>query len=252
MKSTKEAMPKAGLEVALPSFGSMLPVKTLGALLTLRTGALTRLELTRDVKGEGWSMQRGTTLVGSVRGSQNDRAYVSLIGFIDPESHRLVKLSGDVLGGDGGSGLRGHKRKVGNAWSRVLGGMAGAGANLAGQIVQGLGNRTVVVTDSYGRVFNPVSNEVNGLVSGRARREFVEVAAGSTGYVMVTGLPHEMKGVDAQPDPITDFDEEMATGLTEQELADLMANGTSEDIRSAMPRMTPQMRAIAQAVLEQE
>ena len=80
----------------------MLPVRTIGALYTLRTGALVRFELTRDTKGNGWSMKRGTILVGTSKGSDFDRAYVSIMGFIDPQSGKLVKLGGDVRGGDGG------------------------------------------------------------------------------------------------------------------------------------------------------
>jgi cytoskeletal protein RodZ len=72
--------------VVLPSFGSMLPVRTIGGLYTLRSGALTRLELTRDMRSNGWSMKRGTILVGTNRGGEYDRAYVNIVGFIDPQS----------------------------------------------------------------------------------------------------------------------------------------------------------------------
>src|SRR5438094_555537 len=93
--------------VALPSFGSMLPVRSLGVIYTLRSGGLVRFELTRDVKGKGWFLPHGTVLVGALRGSEYDRAFISLIGFIDSESGRFVKITGDVLGSDGGTGLRG-------------------------------------------------------------------------------------------------------------------------------------------------
>ena len=56
--------------VALPPFGSMLPVRTIGGVYTLRSGALARLELTRDMVGNGWSMKRGTILVGSTKGGE--------------------------------------------------------------------------------------------------------------------------------------------------------------------------------------
>ncbi|HEY0367305.1 MAG TPA: hypothetical protein VGC73_12615, partial [Pyrinomonadaceae bacterium] len=52
-------------KVVLPPFGSMLPVRTIGGLYTLRSGALARLELTRDITGNGWSMACGTVLVGT-------------------------------------------------------------------------------------------------------------------------------------------------------------------------------------------
>src|SRR6266446_5503457 len=113
--------------IALPSFGSMLPVKSLGVLYTLRSGGLVRLELTRDVKGKGWSMARGTVLVGALRGAEYDRAFVSLVGFIDSESGRFVKITGDLLGSDGGVGIRGKKRKMSSGWSRALSRLGEAG-----------------------------------------------------------------------------------------------------------------------------
>jgi len=66
--------------VDLPSFGSMLPVRSLGVIYTLRSGGLVRFELTRDVKGKGWLLPHGTVLVGALRGSEYDRAFISLVG----------------------------------------------------------------------------------------------------------------------------------------------------------------------------
>ena len=108
--------------VVLPSFGSMLPVRTLGTLYTLRSGSLVRLELTRDVRRQGWAMRKGTVIVGVSRGSEYDRAYLAVVGFIDPESGRFVKLTGEVLGGDGASGMRGRRRSLSSAWSRFFAG----------------------------------------------------------------------------------------------------------------------------------
>ncbi len=79
--------------VVLPPFGVMLPIRTMGALYTLRPG-LARFELTRDVRGQGWQMRKGATIIGQQQGGEYDRAYVSLVGFIDPESKRFVKAQG--------------------------------------------------------------------------------------------------------------------------------------------------------------
>ena len=76
---------------------------------------------------------------------------------------------------------------------------------------------------------------------------------------MVTDLPTTIKGTEASPDlneetlaALTDVDAARpATGLSERELADLLADGSPEEIRAAMPRMTPEMRKIAAAVLGQ-
>src|SRR5262249_57364617 len=105
--------------VVLPPFGAMLPIRTMGALYTLRPG-LARFELMRDVRGQGWQMRKGTTLIGQQQGSEYDRAYVSLLGFIDPESKRFVKATGEMLGADGAPGLQGKRRQISSRWARVL------------------------------------------------------------------------------------------------------------------------------------
>jgi len=251
--------------VVLPGFGSMLPVRTLGALFTFRTGSLVRFELTRDIEGQGWSMKKGTVLVGTNRGGDYDRAYVAVVGFIDPESGRFARLTGDVLGGDGGTGLRGKRRQVSGGWKRALGRVGSSAVNVAGSLASGFGRRGVVVADAYGyRVMNPVTDELSGLVSDAARRDgqagFVEVPAGAPGYVMITDLPEEVKGVDALgglsgDDLMARADTEAArasTGLSERELAGLLAAGSPEQIRAALPRMTPEMRRVALAVLGEE
>lgn len=247
--------------VVLPAFGSMLPVRTLGTLYTLRSGSLVRLELTRDVRGQGWAMRKGTIIVGVSRGSEYDRAYLAIVGFIDSESGRFVKLTGDVLGGDGGSGLRGRRRSLTSAWSRAFSRIGTSAVNVAGLMLGGLGNNSVVVSDAYGyRVVNPVSSELSGLISERTnqqQRGFVEVAAGTQGYMMVTDLPQEIRGIDALAElSAKDLAERSdangvraSTGLSERELADLLSSGSPEQIRAAMPRMTPQMRRVAEAVI---
>jgi hypothetical protein len=260
--STRET--KAEATVVLPSFGSMLPVRTIGELYTIRTGALTRLELTRDINGNGWSMKRGTIIVGTSKGGDYDRAYINVVGFIDPQSGKLVKLGGDVHGGDGGAGLRGKRRQVDGGWARVLGQVGTAALNMTGALLGGRGNGSVIISDGLRtRAVNPVTGELSGVIGGESdqkqRRGFVEVVAGTPGYVMVTDLPAMIKGTEARPDldeqtlaALTDVDAARpATGLSERELAELIANGSPEEIKAAMPRMSPEMRKIAAAVLGQ-
>jgi len=253
-------LPKqAGPVVILPSFGSMLPIRSLGVLYTLRSGSLARFELTRDVRGQGWAMKKGTVIVGVNRGSEYDRAYMAVVGFIDPESGRLVKLTGDVLGGDGGSGMRGRRRSLSSAWSRAFTRIGASAVNVAGAVAGGIGRSSVVVSDAYGyRVTNPVTSEISGLISERNnQRGFVEVPAGTQGYVMVTDLPAEVRGIDALGElSAKDLSERAdansqraSTGLSERELADLLSSGSPEQIRAALPRMTPEMRRVAEAVI---
>jgi hypothetical protein len=79
------ARPSVKPAVPLPPLGTMLPVRTLGTVFTLRADSYVRLESTRRVSGRGWSLPRGTEFYGVVRGAELEtgRAFVSLIGFVD-------------------------------------------------------------------------------------------------------------------------------------------------------------------------
>jgi hypothetical protein len=228
--------------VTLPSFGAMLPVRTLGAIYTLRP-SLTRFELTREVQGKGWLLKKGTVLIGRQQGSEHDRAYITLVGFIDPASGRLVKLAGDVLGADGAPGLRGKRRQISSRWARVLGRAANAAVSLGQAALTRGGGVNVYLP-------NAVSPEIqNFSPSAISRREFVEIFAGAAAYALVTDLPKEAQGVDPQP-----AEENQAGGgsaLSEEELANLISEGSPERIRAALPRMTPDLRRIAEMVLKE-
>jgi hypothetical protein len=240
-KPSRQAEPAvlkdSGPRVALPPFGAMLPIRTTGALYTLRPG-LARFELVRDVRGQGWQMRKGTTLIGQQQGGEYDRAYVSLVGFIDPESKLFVKAPGEVLGADGAPGLQGKRKQVSGRWARVLGRVA-SGAVSLGQAALSRGNSTTVVLPGA------VAPELTPSVA--SRREFVEVPAGTPAFVMITDLPKEARGTD--PDPLADGNGER---LTDEELAELLSSESPEKIRAAMPRMTPELRRIAEAVLKEQ
>jgi hypothetical protein len=240
----------------------MLPVRSLGGFYTLRSGALVRLELTRDMSGNGWSMKRGTILVGTSKGGDVDRAYVSILGLIDPQSGRLVRLGGDLLGSDGGAGLKGKRRQIDGGWGRVLGKVGAAALNMTGALLGG-GGGTVVISDGLRtRAVNPITEEISGVIGSefdqRQRGSFVEVVAGTPGYIIVTDLPPAIKGVEASPEldeqtlaMLTNVEKARpATGLSERELADLLGTGSTEEIKAAMSRMSPGMRKFAAAVLE--
>jgi len=223
--------------VVLPPFGVMLPIRTMGALYTLRPG-LARFELTRDVRGQGWQMRKGATIIGQQQGGEYDRAYVSLVGFIDPETKRFVKAQGEVLGADGAPGLQGKRRQVSGRWARVLGRVATSAVSL-GQAALSRGNSTTVVLPGA------VAPELSPSVA--SRREFVEVSAGTPAFVMITDLPKEAQGVDA--DQLADGNGE---ALTDEELAELLSSESPEKIRAALPRMTPELKRVAEAVLKEQ
>jgi hypothetical protein len=72
---------------------------------------------------------------------------------------------------------------------------------------------------------------------------------------MVTTLPADVKGVDAEADHLAQGSgTTMASNnqegvLTQEELAQLLTSGDPTQIREALPRMSPPMRRIAETVL---
>jgi hypothetical protein len=242
----KELLPEPAIfkrtepRIVLPSFGAMLPVRTLGALYTLRP-SLIRFELVRDLRGENWQLKKGTIIVGQQQGSEYDRAYVSPMGFIDPETKRFVKLTGEVLGSDGAQGLKGKRRRISSRWASVLSRTIPV-ATALGQAALSRGNSTTIVLPGA------VAPELTSNFAAINRREFIEVPAGTPGFLLITNLPKEVKGIDAE----TVAENVNGSGaLTDEELAALLESGSPEQIRAAMPRMSPELRQIAEMVLKE-
>jgi hypothetical protein len=240
--------PTLDARVALPPFGAFLPVRTLGAIYTLRQSPA-RFELTRDVRGDGWELKKGTILIGQLQGSEQNRAYISMTGFINPASGNLVKLSGDLLGADGAPGLKGKLHKVSSVWKRILDRAVTSGVGL-GQAALSRGNSTTVVLPGA------VAPELTSLTS-TSRREFVEAPAASPAYVRITRLPEQTQGVNS-PQTATGMAEGAPTAsstsgraLSDEEVATLLESGSPEAIRNALPRMSPELRRIAKMALKE-
>ena len=234
----------ASTQPAIP-FGTLLPIRFLGAVYTLRaSGGLVRMELTRGVSGKNYSLPAGTILVGTLRGSEYKRAYLSVVGLIDPETGGLVKFEGEVMGNDGASGVIGRRRQVKGAWSRIFGGLREAGSVALGAINGRRAGGTVIISDSTAKASGVLSDELSGLIGNRSSGEFVEISAGTTGFVLVTDLPDEISNSDALAK-----NSKAATGLSENELAELFSSGSTEKIRAALPRMTPAFRKLAESAL---
>ena len=206
------------------------------------------MELTRSVSGKNYSYPAGTVLVGTLRGSEYKRAFISVVGLIDTKTGGLVKFEGEVMGNDGASGVTGRRRQVKGTWARVLGGLAQAGAVALGAIGNRHSGGTVVISDSTSKASGVLSEELSGLVgNNRQSGEFVEISAGTTGLVLVTDLPDEISNSDTLGQ-----NSKSVTGLTESELADLFSEGSKEKIRAYWARMTPAFRQLAEKVLAME
>jgi hypothetical protein len=231
-----------------PGFGAMLPVRLMGALYTLRPGSMARLELARDIKSGNWSLKRGTVFVGAVLGSELDRAFVQIKGFIDPDNQSFTKLEGELLGSDGGAGLRGKRRRVSSAWIKVLDRVAQSGAQILTSILGRRNGSVVVTTDPYGAYRSASGVDQSQIQDNRA---FVEVPAGEVGFVLVTTLPEANKSDSHLAGADRLKDEERQIALPDSELAELLAEANPEQIRAALPRMNPELRRVAEMVLKE-
>jgi hypothetical protein len=231
---------RSGHRSILPSFGAMLPVRSLGALYTLRTGSVGRFELTRDLEGDQWRMRRGTIFIGTVTGGDKDRAYLQIKGYIDPDTERLVKIEGELLGDDGAAGLRGKGRRVSPAWVKALDRAAQAGVQIATGILNSRASSVIIASDPYGAVRAPNESQSN------SNRSFVEVPAGAIGFVMVTTLPEPEKSESHLAESSERKDE-----LADRDLAALITSAEPARIREALPKMSPELRQIAQLMLNE-
>lgn len=252
-QTTNSRRETASVSSGIP-FGSLLPVRLIGSVYTLRnSGGFVRMELTRKVEGNGFSYPTGTVVVGTLRGIEYKRAFISIVGIIDSKTGSLTKFSGEVLGTDGASGIEGRRRKVSSAWSRALAGLREAGTAALGTLGNLRSGGTVVISDSTQKA----TDQLSGLVDGKRQNgEFVEIAAGSSGFVLVTNLPAEDKGGN-ENDPATRVASAALpggaatmSGLADEELADLFSSGSAETMRAALPRMTPAFRKLAEQALQ--
>jgi len=227
---------------AKPNFGAMLPVRLMGVLYTLRIGSLARLELVRDLKTQHWQLKRGTVFIGNVVSGDLDRACLQIKGFIDPDSQAFVKIEGEVLGNDGGAGLRGRQKRISPAWVKVLDRAAQAGVQIATGILNRRSSSVIVATDPYGTY----RSTAGPTESSDQNRSFVEVQAGTMGFVLVTMLPDSSRS-----------DSHLAGSgagegsLTEEELAELMTTADPARIRAALPKMNPELQQVARALLNE-
>jgi hypothetical protein len=236
--------PKATPAAVLPLFGTLLPVRTQGVIFSLRNNSYARLELARDCKGEGWSLSKGTLVIGRVSGSEYDRAFVTILGYIDPKTNRFVKMSGEVLGSDGGSGMEGKRVVVDrNRLKQTLSKVASSGLQVAGMMAGALtGRGTVVLNGAGDRVLTPITDETGRILNASdAKRSFVKVEAGQPAYVMVVDLPKDLHAVDAPGEK--DF-AQAATSLTDREVMELILFGTPDDIRAALPLMNDEQKRL--------
>ena len=171
--------------------GSLLTVRLIGAIYTLRnSGGVVRLELTQPVVGKGYSYPAGTILIGNLRGGESVRAFVNIIGLIDPVSGEMVKFTGELLGTDGASGIPGNRKRVTGKWTRFFRGIKDTAGSILGSVGSFRSGGTVVISEPLRRGSEKLSEDTSQSLFGNEPEDmFLEVLAGTTGYVLVTQLP---------------------------------------------------------------
>lgn len=184
-------------------FGTLLPIRLVGSIYTLRnSGGFVRMELIRPVEGKGYAYPAGTMIVGNVRGGESVRAFVTIVGLIDPVSGELVRFSGELLGRDGASGIGGKRRNLTSQWSRFFRGMKDTAASVLGSVGALRSGGTVILSEPIRRGTESVTGDLSGAILKNEREDtFLEVAAGSNGYVLVTGLPENSSTATSKPTP---------------------------------------------------
>lgn len=223
-----------------PPFGTVLPLQTLGAIDTLRPRSLVRMVLTRSVSGVGWNLPRGTIFVGNTAGGTANRAYVNVVGFLDNKENALIRLSGEINGLDGASGIKGERKSVGNRWLKALRQIAAKSWETANTWLSGRGGGSVTRIEMPNGADFGIRPESDGQI------KYVYVAPGSFAYLTITDLPDE---VQAEIAPLPADSETSANYLSESELVGLLTTGNANQIRAALPRIAPEMRGTVEELL---
>jgi hypothetical protein len=148
------------------------------------------MELTRAIEGKGYFYPAGTMIVGNVRSGETVRAFVTITGLIDPVSGDLVKFGGELLGRDGGSGIEGKRRNLTSQWARFFQTMKETSVSVLGSVGAIRSGSTVVLSEPIRRGSESMTGDLSESISPKRNEDtFLEVAAGASGYVLVTGLP---------------------------------------------------------------
>ena len=218
-----------------PTFGTVLPVRLLGRLHTLGENGLVRLELTRAVQGSWGTLPKGTLFVGRVAGGEANRVFVSLLGYIDPRSETLVTLGGDIQGVDGALGVQGEVKQLGSRWAKVFRESLNSAKDLGTAYLLGRrgGGGTLINNGAVERVL-PAD-------TGRETRTFVLVPAGVSCYIVINDLPPEADATRLAANPANPSNDEILR---------LLQAGSSAEIESLLPTLSPAGRELARRALQ--
>jgi hypothetical protein len=189
-------------------------------------------------------------LVGRLRGSSYNRAFISVVGAIDPKSGKLVKFEGEVLDVDGASGVKGERKSVKSWGARFLAGLREAGGQAVNVLAARNGGRggTVILGGTSG-----LGGEMSSIIRGDSQENsFVAVKAGTEAYILVTDLPGEQRSDDVdKSERLAGGDKLPGVNLSESEMAEILTTDDAGRIRAALLKMSPQFRVLAIKAMEE-
>lgn len=225
--------------ISKPPFGTNIPVRTLGYAYSLRQNGFVRLEVTRDVQGQGWKISRGSQFVGRVESSNSNRLFIQTVGYIDPVTNRLVRFGGETVGRDGGPGLQGERKRLDSRVGYILN-------RLLNSVTQ-LGTTFVLSRRGAGGFVLPFNQTDASALIGREGAQpaqgpqfFVEVPANTQGYVMVTDLPQSEETEDATPFQLP---VNQKPDFTQADLNALLSAGNIQEIEAILPRLPEPLKS---------
>lgn len=236
-KTTAPAQQKAQMSQILANknlnfnnipFGTLLPVRTIGAVHTLLPSSLCRLELTQTVKGDGWTLPAGTVIVGQVSAGVGDRVNIMPKGFI--LNDQFYSLEGELSGTDGGIGMLGDRKTIGRSWYKPLLEIADKAQQsfnswLAGR---GGGNLTNIQYPSVAEVsgVNPNSQVVN----------YVAVKPNASGYLLVTRVPNNSGVIGQNQNNSLGNIPSSIQGFSVEDVGNILGSGNQKDIENLLRR----------------
>jgi hypothetical protein len=106
------------------------------------------------------------------------------------------------------------------------------------------GSQVIIAADPAGMYRSAMGNESASLQNNRS---FVEVAAGTVGFVLVTTLP-AVASADAS---VATNHNTTSPSLSDAELAELFSSSNPTRIRAALPRLTPEVRRVVEQSLKE-
>ena len=97
------------------------------------------------------------------------------------------------MGVDGASGINAERKRITGKWARFFRGLKDTAGSILGSVGSLRSGGTVILSEPLRRGSETLSQDTSQSLFGSEREDtFLEVIAGTSGYVLVTQLPEAM------------------------------------------------------------